>query len=70
MNAIKALYTNGECPDCQNDIPNDVVDGQSCITCDHVFGEIREDDDNICIDNPDAIGESWQGDSDGTVGLD
>jgi hypothetical protein len=22
------------------------------------------------VDNPDAIGESWQGDSDGTVGLD
>lgn len=45
MNAIKDSYPNGICPDCGNDIPDDVVSGQECAECGHVFTEERPNDD-------------------------
>lgn len=36
-NPVKAAYEFGECPDCCLDIPDDVVDGQACTVCGHVF---------------------------------
>lgn len=44
MNAIKESYENGKCPDCGENIPDDVVDGQECLHCGHVFCETRPDD--------------------------
>lgn len=41
MNTIKAAYHNGECPDCGDEIPDDVQEGQACANCEHVFGEER-----------------------------
>jgi hypothetical protein len=37
MNLIKDSYENGECPDCGEDIPNDVSNGDGCSNCSHVF---------------------------------
>lgn len=39
MNRIKLSYPKGKCPDCKENIPNDVADGQSCSSCEHVFYE-------------------------------
>ena len=39
MNKIKNSYEDGVCPDCGEEIPDDVVDGQECENCDHVFNE-------------------------------
>lgn len=44
MNAVKESYENGECPDCGETIPDDVVSGQACVNCGHVFTEERPDD--------------------------
>jgi hypothetical protein len=30
-------YENGECPDCGEEIPDNVSDGDSCCNCEHVF---------------------------------
>jgi len=46
MNPIKESYSNGECPDCENDIPTDVADGESCLNCGHVFVSQSNDDDD------------------------
>lgn len=35
--AIKDNYHYGECPDCGDDIPEDMVDGGECDNCGHVF---------------------------------
>ena len=45
MNPIKASYPDGVCPDCGTDIPDNVVSGQACIECEHVFVENTPDDD-------------------------
>jgi hypothetical protein len=37
VNAVKAAYPGGECPDCGEDIPDDVVAGADCSNCGHVF---------------------------------
>lgn len=34
---IRNAYPECECPDCGEDIPEDVVDGQACSNCGHVF---------------------------------
>jgi rubredoxin len=44
-NPIKDAYEDGECPDCGQDIPNDVTDGDACSNCGHVFTEEKADDD-------------------------
>lgn len=36
-NPVKNAYEKGKCPDCAEDIPDNVVEGQSCINCGHVF---------------------------------
>ncbi len=36
---------NGECPDCEEDIPLDVEEGEECENCGHVFCLGRESDD-------------------------
>lgn len=41
---IKDNYDNGECPDCGQPIPDDCVEGESCINCGHVFYKIHDDD--------------------------
>ena len=30
-------YVDGLCPDCQNPIPDDIVEGGECENCGHVF---------------------------------
>lgn len=47
MNPIKESYLNGECPDCSNDIPSDVANGESCLNCGHVFVSQADDDDKL-----------------------
>jgi hypothetical protein len=34
---IRDLYEDMECPDCHEDIPFGVVDGEACTNCGHVF---------------------------------
>lgn len=41
---IKASYPDGVCPDCGDEIPTDVVDGDACSNCGHVFVVPRPDD--------------------------
>jgi hypothetical protein len=36
---------DGICPDCCEDIPTDVVEGQECANCGHSFHSITEDYD-------------------------
>lgn len=40
---IKNSYEDGVCPDCGEFIPDDVVDGQNCQHCPHVFFYPRPD---------------------------
>lgn len=42
---VKASYPDGECPDCGEDIPDDVANGEACANCGHVFCIETEDDD-------------------------
>ena len=44
LNPVKLAYADGVCPDCDTGIPEDVVDGQSCENCDHVFCLPKPDD--------------------------
>ena len=37
MNIIKKSYDYGICPDCSEDIPNDVDTGDGCSNCGHAF---------------------------------
>jgi hypothetical protein len=34
---IRESYSDAECPDCGDPIPEDVVDGQECKNCGHTF---------------------------------
>jgi DNA repair exonuclease SbcCD ATPase subunit len=34
---IKDAYIDGVCPDCQEPIPDDVVEGEGCKNCSHSF---------------------------------
>jgi DNA-directed RNA polymerase subunit RPC12/RpoP len=43
-NPIKDSYEDGKCPDCGKEIPDDVVDGEDCQDCPHVFVMPRDDD--------------------------
>lgn len=45
FNRIKASHEAGMCPDCGDEIPRDVSDGEGCDNCGHVFHEPQEDDD-------------------------
>jgi hypothetical protein len=36
---IKDSYENGECPDCGESIPAEMVSGGECANCGHVFHE-------------------------------
>jgi hypothetical protein len=36
-NPVKDCYEGGICPDCMEDIPDNVVDGEGCTNCGHVF---------------------------------
>ncbi len=40
MNKVKNSYEDGVCPDCQEDIPDDIVEGGECSNCGHVFYEL------------------------------
>ena len=37
LNPVKDAYEYGDCPDCGQEIPNNVEEGQSCSNCTHVF---------------------------------
>jgi DNA-directed RNA polymerase subunit RPC12/RpoP len=37
MNPIKDSYPGGVCPDCGEEIPDNVVSGEECPNCGHVF---------------------------------
>jgi hypothetical protein len=41
---VHAAYEGGVCPDCQEEIPDDAVEGDECSNCGHVFCQEREDD--------------------------
>ena len=45
MNPIKESYSDGECPDCSNDIPTNVADGESCLNYGHVFVSQSDNDE-------------------------
>jgi hypothetical protein len=45
MNHVKAAYEDGICPDCDNEIPDDVEEGEACAVCGHVFWSGDNDDD-------------------------
>lgn len=34
---ISDNYPNGVCPDCGKTIPDDIIPGQDCTNCGHVF---------------------------------
>lgn len=36
-NNVKDNYPGGVCPDCGKPIPDDLVPGQECTNCGHVF---------------------------------
>ena len=40
MTKIQDAYEDGVCPDCQEEIPEDTVDGEECKNCGHVFWAI------------------------------
>lgn len=41
---INSLYEYGVCPDCQEPIPNEVEEGESCNNCGHVFTNLHPND--------------------------
>ena len=58
--SIKDSYLNGKCPDCGSYIPNNALEGESCLNCSHVFWEEYDDfdipglwdmDDSMLIDD-------------------
>jgi hypothetical protein len=40
---VKDFYPDCLCPDCQDDIPDDAVEGEECLNCGHVFVYDHED---------------------------
>ena len=44
MNKVQDAYEDKKCPDCSEDIPNDVDEGSECSNCGHVFYSGKEDD--------------------------
>jgi hypothetical protein len=38
-------YEGGICPDCENRIPKNTLEGENCEYCGHVFYKQHEDDD-------------------------
>lgn len=64
MNAIKAAYNNGECPDCGETIPDNVQEGEQCANCDHVFCGSHPDDgpnEDMDGDAESALGSAGMG---------
>ena len=41
INIIKNNYDGGACPDCSEDIPDDVETGDACSNCGHVFYHLQ-----------------------------
>jgi len=37
LNPVKDAYEHGDCPDCGEDIPDNVKEGEVCENCKHVF---------------------------------
>jgi rubredoxin len=62
MNAVKNSYPNGECPDCGENIPDDVQSGEECANCGHVFGEEQsEPDDSMDGDHQSGLASAGFG---------
>lgn len=53
-NSVKDSYKDGACPDCQEEIPDSVLDGDSCSNCGHVFWD---EDDDLYVEED--WGEEW-----------
>ncbi len=51
MNTIKDSYEDGICPDCGEEIPDDVVEGQACENCEHAFYEYIPDPVRVWLDD-------------------
>lgn len=47
---IRDFYPKGECPDCGEDIPYDLGDGDECPNCGHVFHKIVSIDDAKAVE--------------------
>jgi hypothetical protein len=41
-NQVKDSYEGGACPDCGEDIPDDIVEGGECNNCGHVFWKLKD----------------------------
>jgi DNA-directed RNA polymerase subunit RPC12/RpoP len=54
---IRMSYHCGECPDCQSMIKKNVVEGDECPNCGHVFGLPRPDDDPASVPAPKGASE-------------
>jgi hypothetical protein len=50
MNKVKDSYPDGSCPDCFETIPDDVVEGDDCVNCGHVFTEEQQPQPILCLD--------------------
>lgn len=44
VNPVKNSYQYGICPDCGEEIPDDIAEGEECSNCGHVFYEEKEED--------------------------
>lgn len=63
-NPVKDSYEDGLCPDCQDEIPDDVQDGDSCKNCGHVFWENDEEDLYDDFYDLELEDEDWDPDDD------
>ena len=43
---VGEAYENAECPDCGEEIPTYMVEGDNCSNCEHVFWNIKQGEDN------------------------
>ena len=49
-NKVRDAYRFVECPDCGEDIPKDVIEGDACSNCGHVFCANHKCDNGTCLD--------------------
>lgn len=62
LNEVKRAYDDGICPDCGEEIPDDVAEGDACKNCRYVFNRIHEDsisaEENERINGDDLKGKN------------
>jgi hypothetical protein len=42
---VRNEYDKGECPDCQEPIPESALHGESCENCGHIWNQLQPSDD-------------------------